>query len=91
MRFTKTVCLAAATAGLAFSAAPALAGDGGPKYVWDDRPTCDRGYRAVWVDRPASIGKAVIDERTGEITFVGGESAKRGWECQPIKLVVIGP
>jgi hypothetical protein len=91
MRFTKTLCLAATTVGLAFSAGPALAADGGPEYVWEPGPDCGPGSKAVWVDRPATPPFFEIDPRTGRITFNKGEPPFVGWECQPSKLVVIGP
>lgn len=89
MRFKKAICLTAATAGLALSAAPALAAPGGPAYVWEPGPDCGPGMRAVWVDRPATSPFFEIDPLTGRITFKKGEPPFRGWECQPITLVAI--
>ena len=92
MRFTRTLCSSVLTLGFALSAAPALAADvGTERWLWEDRPACPLGETAVWVDREATIGKFYRDPFTGRITWEPGEPAYHGWECQPIRLRVIGP
>lgn len=102
MRFTRTVFSSVLTLALAVSAAPALAaGDGtrdisaalkdGPRLLWEDRPACSPGERAIWVDRAGSPPELYIDPYTGRITWYPGEPEFHGWDCQPIKLRPLGP
>ena len=94
MRYTKTVCSSALMLALALGAAPAMAADDGtgqPRWLWEDRPACPQGERAVWVDRAGSPPKLYFDPRTGRITFEPGEPEFHGWECQPLTLRPVGP
>jgi hypothetical protein len=102
MRFTRTAFFSVLTLALAASAAPALAADdgtrdisaalqGGPRWLWEDRPECPPGERAAWVDRDATPGKLYVDPLTGRITWEPGEPAFHGWQCQPITLRPLGP
>ena len=74
----------AASADLSRPTSAALPGDG--RWLWEDRPACPRGERAVWVDRAGSLPKLYVDPRTGRITFEPGEPEFHGYECQPLKL-----
>jgi hypothetical protein len=93
MRFTRTACLSVLTLALGLGASPALAADDGTgqRWLWEDRPACAPGERAVWVDRAGTPPRLYFDPRTGRITLDPGEPEFHGWECQPIRLHALEP
>lgn len=60
-----------------------LSSRGQARWLWDDRPACPLGQRAVWVDR-AAIPKYCYDPQRGEFYDCGGQEEFHGWECQSV-------
>jgi hypothetical protein len=96
MRYAKALCASVFTVAAAVGAESAPAADvtgtpsGSPQWLWDDRPACSRGERAVWVDRAGSPPRLYVDPRTGRITFEPGTPEFHGWECRPLTLSPVG-
>jgi hypothetical protein len=59
---------------------------GGPRLLWEDRPACPPGQRAVWVDRAEEYYRC-YDERTGYPTWCRIPPF-HGWECESTLRVV---
>ena len=96
MRLRPAVLFSALALALTAGAAPALAAGGGSTELAVHPvpvipPSCPVGQRAVWVDRAGTLPKLYIDPFTGRLMWTPGEPEFHGWECQPIKLVPVGP
>ena len=82
-----------------------LSSRGGPRWLWEDRPTCPRGQKAVWVSRGPTekccdTVRRVWDRVLMKYVYVpvhvcdfqqcgGFEPAFTGWECQDVQLRVV--
>ena len=79
-----------------------LSSKGGPRWLWEDQPTCPLGQKALWVSRGLTekccdTVRRVWDRTLMQYVYVpahvcdflqcgGFEPAFTGWECQDVRL-----
>ena len=82
-----------------------LSSKGGPLWLWEERPTCPLGQKAVWVNRGPRekccdtvrrVWDKVLNRYVYQPVHVcdwqqcgGFEPAVRGWECQDVQFRVV--